>query len=300
MDARRLGMGPALPQASPKAAAPGYLTGTEWDQLAEDQDWLEQALAYAAVPCKGVRGPLTRIRPLPARSRATGPGSQDNDEQLADGPASIAGGPLYRLADYLDQHGRHRHKGQFPPAPFWAAAADHALPGDQAALGDAAHARGLYRHAAQLHKIAAAYGNLRAVLYLANPPQYLRADVGPVRWAAAHVSLDDPRGVARLLDSLREPAAEQQATALLRRDPAAHVPLDSPGGVASCWTACGRRARSSRSPRWPDTPPPTSLSTTRAAWPGCWTAYGGLTRSSRSPRWPDAPPPTSPSTARAA
>jgi hypothetical protein len=232
MDARRLGMGPALPQASPKAAAPGYLTGTEWDQLAEDQDWLEQALAYAAVPCKGVRGPLTRIRPLPARSRATGPGSQDNDEQLADGPASIAGGPLYRLADYLDQHGRHRHKGQFPPAPFWAAAADHALPGDQAALGDAAHARGLYRHAAQLHKIAAAYGNLRAVLYLANPPQYLRADVGPVRWAAAHVSLDDPGAVAALLGGLREAGAEQQAAALADRA-AAHVSLDDPDAVAA-------------------------------------------------------------------
>jgi uncharacterized protein YidB (DUF937 family) len=232
MDARRLGMGPALPQAFLEAAVPGYLAGIEWDQLAEDQDWLEQALAYTAVPCKGVRGPLTRIRPLPARSRTTRPGALDNDEQLADGPASIVGVPLYRLADYLDQHGRQQRKGQFPPAPFWAAAADHALPGDQAALGNAAHARGLYRDAAQLHKTAAAYGNLRAVSYLATPPQYLRADVGPVRWAAAHVSLDDPVGVARLLGSLREAGAEQQVTALLRRDPAAHVPLDNPGGLA--------------------------------------------------------------------
>ena len=48
MDARRLGMGPALPQAFLAAAAPGYLTGAEWDALGED--WLEQALAYAAVP----------------------------------------------------------------------------------------------------------------------------------------------------------------------------------------------------------------------------------------------------------
>ena len=37
MDARRLGMGPALPRAFLEAAAPGYLTGTEWDQLAEDK-----------------------------------------------------------------------------------------------------------------------------------------------------------------------------------------------------------------------------------------------------------------------
>ena len=60
MDARRLGMGIGLPHAFLEAAAPGYLTGTEWDALGED--WLEQALAYTAVPCKGVRGPLTRIR----------------------------------------------------------------------------------------------------------------------------------------------------------------------------------------------------------------------------------------------
>ena len=74
MDARRLGMGIGLPQAFLEAAAPGYLTGAEWDAL--DEDWLEQALAYVAVPCKGVRGPLTPIRPRPARSRAARPGSR--------------------------------------------------------------------------------------------------------------------------------------------------------------------------------------------------------------------------------
>ena len=212
MDARRLGMGIGLPQAFLEAAAPGYLTDAEWDALGED--WLEQALAYTAVPCKGVRGPLTRIRPRPARSRAAGPGSRDSDEQLAGGQAGIPGGPLYRLADYLDQHGRHHRKGQIPPAGFWAAAAGHAFPGDQAALGDAAHDRGLYRDAAQLHKNAAARGNLRAVLYLSGPPHYLRADVRPLRWAAAHVALDDPGGVASLLGRLREAGAQEQVTAL--------------------------------------------------------------------------------------
>jgi uncharacterized protein YidB (DUF937 family) len=47
----------------------------------------------------------------------------------------------------------------------------------------------------------------------------------------AHVSLDNPRGVARLLDRLREAGAEQQAAALADRA-AAHVSLDDPGGVA--------------------------------------------------------------------
>ena len=48
---------------------------------------------------------------------------------------------------------------------------------------------------------------------------------------AAHVSLDDPDAVARLLDSLREAGAQEQATALADRA-AAHVSLDDPGAVA--------------------------------------------------------------------
>jgi hypothetical protein len=230
MDARRLGMGVGLPQGFLAAAAPGYLTDAEWDVLGED--WLEQALAYTAQPSKGVRGPVTRIRPRPARSRVAGPGSPDRAEQRADGPADIPGGPLYRLADYLDQYGRTHRRGQFPLAGFWAATADHASPADQAALGAAAHARGLYRVAAQLHKNAAAFGNLDAVLYLSNPPGCLRGDIGPALWAAAYVPLDHPWDVARLLECLEEAGAPEQATAaLLRRDPAAHVPFDDPNGV---------------------------------------------------------------------
>ena len=236
MDARRLGMGIGLPQAFLEAAAtgyqtaPGYLTDTEWDALGED--WLEQTLANLGVPSKGVRGPLTRIRSHPSRSGAPGPGSRDSDEQLTDGQAGIAGMPLYRLADYLDQHGRAHRTGQFPPAGLWAAAANHAFPSDQAALGHAAVARGLYRDAAQLHKKAAGRGNLDAVLYLSNP-RYLRNDVRPVRWAIDHAPLSDPYAVAALLDSLRNADAKGQVTALLHRDPAAHVSLDNPYAVAA-------------------------------------------------------------------
>ena len=225
MDARRLGHRTALPHALLAAAAPAYLTDTEWDVLGDD--WLEQALAYTAEPCKGVPGPLTRIRPRPAR-----PGPRDGKDQRAGGPADPGGGPVYRLADYLDQHGRQHRKSQFPPAGFWAAGADHASPGDQAALGDAAHARGLYRDAAQLHKNATARGNRDAVFYFVDTPDCLRNDVRPMRWAVAHVALDDPGAVAWLLDRLRAAGAQEQATALLHRDPAAHVALGDPGAVA--------------------------------------------------------------------
>jgi hypothetical protein len=231
MDARRLGMGIGLPRAFLQTAAPGYLADTDWDALGED--WLEQALSYTAVPCRGARGLLTRIRPRPARSRAAGPGSRADGGQLADAQADVAGGPLYRLADYLDQHGRAHRKSQIPPADFWAAAAAHASPGDQAALGEAADARGLYRAAAQLHKNAAESGDLRTAYYLSDPPDYLRADVHLVRWAVAHAPLDGPGPVARLLGRLREAGAQEQIAALLRRDPAAHAPLDNTHGVAN-------------------------------------------------------------------
>ena len=122
MDARRLGMGIALPQAFLEAAVPGYLADAEWDALGED--WLGQARAYAAIPCKGARGPLTPIRPRSARAAARHGGDQ---------PARTAvAGPQYRLADYLDQHGRVHRAGQIPPAEFWSAAAAHVSPGDQA------------------------------------------------------------------------------------------------------------------------------------------------------------------------
>jgi uncharacterized protein YidB (DUF937 family) len=232
MDARRLGMGLGLPLPFLEAAAPGYLTDTEWDAL--DEDWLERALAYTAAPVKGVRGPLIRIRPRPARSRAAGPGSQDSDGQLGDGQASLAGVPLYRLADYLDQYGRQHRNGQFPPESFWAAAAGYALPGDQAALGDAARNLGLYQAAAQLYKNAAAQGDTLAALRLVEFLNDLNpTDQAPARWATAHAALDDPRAVASLLDALQQAGAAEQVSALLARDPAAHAALDDPRAVAS-------------------------------------------------------------------
>jgi uncharacterized protein YidB (DUF937 family) len=236
MDARRLGMGVGLLQAFLKAAAPGYLTDAEWDALGKD--WLEQALRYAAEDAKGVRGPLTCIRPRAATRTPRTYGDQP-------GSMAVAAGPLYRLADYLDQYGRVNRARQVPPAEFWSAAAAYAAVGDQAVLGTAAAARGLYRDAAQLRKNATAVGNIDAALYLIGVPASLNAvfhfsvipaglftDRRPAQWAAAHAVLDDPGSVAVLLNHLREAGAGEQVAALLARDPAAHVALNNPDAVA--------------------------------------------------------------------
>ena len=253
MDARRLGMGAGLPQAFLEAAAPGYLTDAEWDGLGEN--WLEQALAYTAVPCKGARGPLTRIRPRRARRAA-----RDREDQP--GSMAAAAGPLYRLADYLDQHGRAHRASQIPPAEFWSAAAAHAAPGDQAALGDAAHARGLYRDAAQLHKNA----------------------LHPVTPAPSTTSAIPLPACAPI------PAR--------RTGPPPTPPSTTRAQWLTCWTACGgRRARAGHRAAGPN-PPPTPPSTTQKVWLSCWTACGRRTRTTgrrtgrpgRRPGTPRRPP----------
>jgi hypothetical protein len=105
-----------------EAAAPGYLTDTEWDQL--DDDWLDQALGYAILPVSGIHGPLIRIRPRDPGPRHGGTAPDTGHD----------GAPLYRLADYLDQHGlRHRY-ALIPPPSFWTAA-PRAQPADLATLG---------------------------------------------------------------------------------------------------------------------------------------------------------------------
>jgi uncharacterized protein YidB (DUF937 family) len=214
IDARRLGMGIALPLAFLEAATSGYLTDTEWDFLGED--WLEQALAYTAALCKGVRGPLASIRP---RINAS---------------AILAPGPVYRLADYLEQYGRRARRQIIPPADFWTAAARFADPGDLPALAKAAEDRGLLRDAARLRKHATAQGDISEAVALVGRWHSLQPHSGdprPAQWVAAHAALDDPYGVARLLGALLEAGAEDQAAALIARDPASHAALENPNAV---------------------------------------------------------------------
>ena len=236
MDARRLGMGQALPLAFLEEATPGYLTGAERDvDPSFGEGWLERALAYTAQPCKGVRGPVTRIRSSPASSCSSSLGARHSDTRRPDSQASITGGPMYRLADYLDQHGRAHRNGQFPPASFWAAAARYAVPWEQARLGYAARGRGLYRDAAQLYKSAAgnvSLDDVRAVSELLREMWEAGADhqaAGLAARAAAHVPLDDPRAVGELLGDLWE-AGARQPTILLGKRVAANVSFDNPFG----------------------------------------------------------------------
>ncbi|WP_353946004.1 transcriptional regulator [Streptomyces sp. HUAS MG91] len=150
MDARRLGVGAHIPVAFLEHAVEGYLDDAEYDELSDD--WLDLALTDVTRPVHGRYAPLRRARPRPASPTSTSPVPRTES---------------YRLADYLEQHGRRRRARLCPPDSFWRAALDHLGPKDLANLADAARVRNRMQWAERLARQAAASGNSDALIRLA-------------------------------------------------------------------------------------------------------------------------------------
>ncbi|MER6314374.1 helix-turn-helix domain-containing protein [Streptomyces sp. NPDC001581] len=161
MDARRLGVGLHLPQAFLTDAAADYLTDTDYDQLTDD--WAEQAFAELAAPVHGKQAPLRRTTPrTQRRPPAPAPSS------AVHGPATSTAGPVFRLADYLEQHGRTSRRYLCPPASFWHAAHTRLTdPDDLGNLTQAAENRHRLQWAHSLRHRAADHGNPDALVHLA-------------------------------------------------------------------------------------------------------------------------------------
>jgi hypothetical protein len=194
MDARRLGHPLAISHTVLERAAPGYLNDHDWDSLGED--WLEQALADTARPCKGARGPLTRIRSRPGR-------------------LTPDGGPRYRLADYLEQTGRNERAGMYPPESLWIAFATTVTDPDLLrSLGRLAEDRGRYQHAVWLYTKAADCGDIDALRALAR----LRETAGDTAGAEALYRQAADRGDVDALEALamlREMAGDAEGAKAL-------------------------------------------------------------------------------------
>ncbi|KUN57265.1 hypothetical protein AQJ46_48165 [Streptomyces canus] len=159
MDARRLFVGPHLPQAFLTDAAPDYLSQDDYDQLTED--WAEQAYAELAAPGHGKQAPLRRVRARPQR-RPPGP------QQPAEHPSPQPAGTMFRLADYLEEHGRSTRRSLCPPASFWDAAHAHLTnPDDLDVLVEAAEDRHRLEWAHHLRHRAASLGSVNALYALA-------------------------------------------------------------------------------------------------------------------------------------
>jgi hypothetical protein len=217
MDARRLGMGEAIPLSFLEAAAPAYLDEEDLETIEDQDDWLERALAEAAKRAKGIPGPLTRIR---LKGQAASPGTR------------------YRLADYLDEYGRRERHATIPRAEFWDAIAVHAGPGDLWALARAARSRGLLRHAASMDKRAALHGDAAAALALLKQMRANDADIGSLPdQIIERIRLDQLEFIPDLINILRWSGASRQLSLLLAREPESFA---SPDG--SYWAILLARA----------------------------------------------------------
>ncbi|WP_435600567.1 hypothetical protein [Streptomyces sp. C10-9-1] len=213
MDARRLGVGPHLPQAFLTDAAPDYLTDTDYDQLTDD--WAERAYAELAKPVHGKHAPLRRATPRPQR-RPPGP-------TPADSPTPQTTGPVFRLADYLEQHGRTTRPHLCPPASFWHAAHTHLThPDDLHNLAQAAKARHRLQWAHHLHHRAADHGSTDALVALGLRGEEAGDGAGAEALAREAADHDDANALDYYLARLREQAGAEAGTEALAREAADH------------------------------------------------------------------------------
>ena len=194
IDCQRLGHTSHFSESLLQAAASCYLTDDQWDSL--DDNWFAEALAYVGQPCRGARGLLTRVRPRldpPNRSR-----------------------PEYRLADYIEQHGRSESEPALPPGGVWEALSAHAAAEDLEQISDAAAQRGLNQFAARLATLAVKAGLSRASEIVAN----VLKDAGKVDDAELRlrqsVKTGDPKSILALGRFLKSLGRYEEAEHLFR------------------------------------------------------------------------------------
>ncbi|MFF3859317.1 helix-turn-helix domain-containing protein [Streptomyces sp. NPDC002209] len=194
IDARRLGVGLHIPQMFLTDAASDYISDRDFDELGED--WAEAAYADLARPVHGKQAPLRRTTPRPLRRP---PGNLNPSAPSAE---RAEAGPSFRLADYLEQHGRTSRAHICPPASFWHAALRYLMhPTDLNNLAAAAHNRHRLQWAHHLLQRAAEAGSTHALV-----------DLAKSRDAAG-----DPKGAEILLERAADAGNTNALVILARR-----------------------------------------------------------------------------------
>ncbi|MGW4982998.1 hypothetical protein [Streptomyces mirabilis] len=209
MDARRLGVGMRLPQALLTDAALDYLAESDYQQLSED--WAEAAYAELARHVHGKQAPLSRIRQRPKRCP---PGTLPP----TDVPVAASAGPEFRLADYLEQHGRTHRRVQCPPASFWHAAYTHLASADGLdQLAQAATRRYRLQWAHHLRQRAADAGSAAALYSLAREREEAGDREGGEALLRRAADAGNALAVHQLADWREEAGDREGVEALLRR-----------------------------------------------------------------------------------
>ncbi|MFJ3402195.1 tetratricopeptide repeat protein [Streptomyces microflavus] len=232
MDARRLGVGLHIPQAFLTDAASDYFHDSEWDQLTED--WAEKAYAELAEQVHGKQAPLRRVSPRPQR-RPPGPST------AASAPALRARGPVFRLADSLEQHGIATRRRWCPPASFWNAAHTHiAHPDDLVNLAQAAEKRHRLQWAYHLYQRAGDHGDTDTLRRLADMRETAGDWVGAETLYQRAVGHGDMYALLRLA-TMREKAGDREGAETLFRRAADQGSIDALGHLAAMRERSGDR-----------------------------------------------------------
>ncbi|MEU6393573.1 hypothetical protein [Streptomyces sp. NPDC046939] len=213
MDARRLGVGPHLPHAFLADAASDYLDQTDYDQLTND--WAEKAFTELAAPVHGKQAPLSPTTPRPRR-RPPAP------TPAAPPPSSPPTGQIYRLADYLEQHGTTTRARLCPPISFWHAAHTHLThPDDLDNLVRAAETRHRLQWAHHLRHRAAAQGSTTALRVTALAQEKAGDREGAERLAWQAIEHNSAHALAALAE-WREEAGDRESAETLAQQAADH------------------------------------------------------------------------------
>jgi len=217
MDARRLGHGLRLPAALLKMATFGYLTSYQWDSLGET--WFDEAIAYTAAPCRGVRGPLAPRRPQP-------------DEPMSSGLE-------LRLADYLEQLGRLTRRTVFAPASLWDSLVAHGSREDLSRLASEARRRGLLRYAFQLFVALSEAGDSRALTWTAGLLREAGRIDEAIIWYQRAIEAGSTVAIAQAAESLRQAGRIDEAIIWYQRAIEAGGTVDT-SRLAATLGAAGR------------------------------------------------------------
>ncbi|MFE4998879.1 hypothetical protein ACFRH4_48015 [Streptomyces mirabilis] len=139
-----------------------------------DDEWFHEALEYSLAPCRGVGGPLSRVRDRP-------------------GVASTVA--AYRISDYLEQVGRSTRATSFPPADFCSTVLTNIAEVEQIrAIASSLEDTGRIFYAAQLYLRGMELGDYESGHKLAEILEFARDTRGALEITQLQFDNGDPEG----------------------------------------------------------------------------------------------------------
>ena len=217
MDAARLWPGPYSGDLLQDAIV-GYLTDRQ--RTARLADWWDTALDYAT---RELKGAVRALEPVP--------------------PERGLGVVGYRLADYLDQHGRATRWAVSIASSVWDALVTHTVNGEDLAMfSSLALHRGLFRYAALFAAKGAAMGNCMAMCQLGGLERRAGRTQTAIDWYLRASQAGDNYAVYPAVNLLMDAARFDEAEALLRDRIQVDGDLDAMEQLAKLLEHTGRTA----------------------------------------------------------